>query len=80
MKDKTEKLKGGVETTKWSIDFLSKDLSVNTSLSYAQFDPSGRFLGCFADKENKLMVFNLFGDQLFELNVDKATQVNIFCI
>jgi len=75
LKEKTTKEKGShVEITKYEIEMLSKDCNVGNSIQYANWDPSGRFMAVFCERDNRVSVFNNYGDSAFSLDEAKSTQ------
>lgn len=76
LKEKSHKEKGTqIEVVKNEVEFLCRDLNVSNSVSLASWDPSGRFLAVFSERDNRVSVFNIYGDMAFTHDEDRATQV-----
>lgn len=77
LKEKSHKEKGSnIDVVKNEIEFLCKDLNVTNSVSYSGWDPSGRFMAVFSERDNRVSVFNIYGDMAFTADEEKASQ---FC-
>jgi len=74
LKEKHEQKKGQAEIIKYDLELIGKDISNGNQINYANWDPSGRFLAVFVERDSRVYVYNLFGDIAFSLNEDKATQ------
>jgi len=73
LKGRITKEKNMPDTTKYEMESLCANINVGNNITYGNWDPSGRFLAVFSDRDSRVTVYNLFGEMAFSLNEDKST-------
>ena len=81
MKEKHIKEKGSkVETIKNEVELLGDPEYVGNKIGYANWDPSGRFMGIFTENDARVHIYNIFGIKGLTIDEDRTSQVSKYNI